>query len=214
MTPMSTNSRKTMKTIPIWVRSWPCNILNLKTVKPYPPKQCVPMLLYLPPPYRPHWENLQLAFKVRDVNSSDWELLTPSTLPQMSTLAKIGANFKAVCPNSQSSRTSSVVEEAKWSSQHMFKTANPPQSSRTSSVVEEAKWSSQHMFKTANPPQISRTSSVVEEAKWSSQHMFKTANPLLPRCWPMRADLEVPTVPFISPPIINVIAFQSFSFSQ
>ena len=100
---MSTNSRKTMKTIPIWVRSWPRNILNLKTVKPYPPKQCVPMLLYLPPPYRPHWENLQLVWEVWDVNISDWELLTPSTLPQMSTLAKIGTNVKVACPNSQSS---------------------------------------------------------------------------------------------------------------
>ena len=52
-----------MKTIPIWVRSWPRNILNLKTVKPYPPKQCVPMLLYLPPPLPPTLGESSVRFR-------------------------------------------------------------------------------------------------------------------------------------------------------
>ena len=98
-----TNSRKTMKTIPflhICVRCWPRNILN--------PRQCGLTLLYLPPPFTARTGRicLQLALEVRDVKTSDRELLTPSTLPQLSTLATNSANVKAACPNSQSSRMS------------------------------------------------------------------------------------------------------------
>ena len=65
------------------------------------------MLLYLPPPFTAQpGMNLQLALEVRDVKTSDRELLTPSTLPQKSTLATNSANVKAACPHSQSSRMS------------------------------------------------------------------------------------------------------------
>ena len=46
-----------------------------------------------PPPFTAYTgEQLQLALEVRDVKTSDRELLTPSTLPQMSTLATNSAN--------------------------------------------------------------------------------------------------------------------------
>ena len=66
------------------------------------------MLLYLPPlPFTAQpGMNLQLALEVRDVKTSDRELLTPSTMPQKSTLATNSANVKGACQNSQSSRMS------------------------------------------------------------------------------------------------------------
>ena len=76
--------------IPICVRRWPRNILNLK--------QCVRMLLYLPPPLPPTLGEPAVRFRTPKCEELHQGTTNSFILPQTSTLAKLAVMLKRLVP--------------------------------------------------------------------------------------------------------------------